>query len=70
MATNMRTQGWSSVTVYEFDAKIVIESAFTMPATYDNHNGKSLPHYNIVLSNGAHVRTGPNNYAIHSYFYA
>ena len=72
----MRTQGWSSVTVYESDAKSVITTAF-LGCGYiiwkdgqRNGNITFVSHYHAILSNGDRVRTGPNNYVVHSYFYA
>ena len=76
MATNMRTQGWSSVTVYESDAKSVITTAFLFdgyiiaPDLQQNANSPFVSHYHAIKSDGQHVRTGPNNYVVHSYFYA
>lgn len=70
MKTNMRIQGWSSITLEMIDAQNVIQGAFNMPATLDTHNGRSLPHYHIVLTNKSHLTAGPYNYTVHSYFFA
>ena len=68
MRTNMKAQGWSSLTGNPLNAQSVIEGAFNLPATLDNHNNRSLPHFHILLSNGDHLKAGPNGYIVHSYY--
>ena len=68
MRTNMKAQGWSSLTGNPLNAQSVIEGAFNLPATLDDHNNRSLPHFHILLSNGDHLKAGPNGYIVHSYY--
>ena len=67
MATNMKLNSWSSLTISRANAHGVISSAFPgFPIIEDFHG---MAHFHAVAANGQHMTGANNQYTVHSYHY-